>query len=143
MTNMGLAGKAVKKNHVSFNSQVKITSSPRSSKKSWYRHNDYISFYKEGISTIKTFQVEHGNLMRLDPSKHCLRGLEKMISKSHQQHRRKYQSITVQMVLDAHAMQRRDGRSDPEEIKALSMIFSKISRDRALDMAAIDAKACK
>mmetsp|Transcript_33101 Transcript_33101/g.49970 ORF Transcript_33101/g.49970 Transcript_33101/m.49970 type:complete len:155 (-) Transcript_33101:21-485(-) len=137
---MNIVREPIRKKRVSFNSQVKVIKLPRSSRNVWYQRDDFISFYKEGMSTIKALKFPQ-NVSTLDPSEYCLRGLEKKISKSYEQQRRKYQSDTTQMILHAHALQRQTGKIEPEKIKTLSMMFSRRSRERALEIAEIDAKA--
>lgn len=157
---------------IRFTSRVKVISvPPLSSKKDWYHKDDFMSFYQEGLSTIKALKLveEHGTNVssssRLDPNEYCLRGLEKRICKTHERQRKKYIMYSVEMIVLMHAtmkmereMEQQPGNyylhyydsstsgvgqrrsSDAEKLRALSMTLSKISRDRAFDIAAIYAK---
>mmetsp|Transcript_28780 Transcript_28780/g.43480 ORF Transcript_28780/g.43480 Transcript_28780/m.43480 type:complete len:174 (+) Transcript_28780:117-638(+) len=133
------------KKRVSFDSKVfvvSVESSAKSSNGVWYQYDDFVSFHKERSQTLKKLKSAHGNVSYLDPSLYCLRGLEEKLSKKFAKQRKFQQSVTIRSVLTAQAHQKEIGYTNPEYIKDLSMKNSKASRDRAIELAAIDAKAC-
>lgn len=132
---------------VSFKSEVSVVELPASQEEErkrlfWYQREDFLSFHMEQLQTIHALKKAQGDLSYLDPSKHCLRGLERKISAGYGRERRSQQTEIINMVLEAQTEQREKGVRDPEGIKKLSSVFSRVSRDRAVEMAALDAKAC-
>lgn len=105
---------------------------------SWYQSNEYDAFKSESKITLAALKQAHGNVTQLDASKHCLRGLEAHVSLSILKLRQMMIRSTVQIVLDQQKVQRSHGVSDPNMIGAVSMMFSKQARQRALSFGALD-----
>mmetsp|Transcript_6530 Transcript_6530/g.9603 ORF Transcript_6530/g.9603 Transcript_6530/m.9603 type:complete len:182 (+) Transcript_6530:100-645(+) len=137
--------KPLLKKRVSFDSKVfvfPVESSSLSSKGFWYQYDDFVSFYKERSQTVNKLKSLHGNVSHLDPAHYCLRGLEEKLSKRFAKERKHQQSFAIRSVLNAQAHQKEIGYINPEYIKSLSIKLSKASRGRAIELAAMDAKAC-
>lgn len=109
----------------------------------WYQREELVSFHKDRLLTVKALKRAKGDITRLDPSQCSLRGLEDIISAQYGRARRLKKTRTVRMILQVQAEQRELGVSDPELIRSLSMLFSQMSRDQAIEIAEIDAKACQ
>ncbi len=108
----------------------------------WYQREDLLSFRQERLRTMKALQTAGGETSCLDPDKYCVRGLEDSFvvsTSSYARERRCQQTNIIRMVLEAQSEQRQMGVRDPESIKRLSMILSKVSRDRAVEIAKVDA----
>lgn len=134
------------KRRVSFQPEVSVVetpSDPAGRKAFWYQPADFASFKEERLDTVRALKYAHGDLSCLDPSIYCLRGLEQKIFTTLGREQRSQQLAIIRAVLRAQQKQRKSGVKDPETIKSLSMVFSKLSRDRAVEMAELDARACQ
>jgi hypothetical protein len=109
----------------------------------WYQREDFTCFRQERLQTMKALQMAQGETSSLDPDKYCLRGLEEtVVSMSpYARERRRQQTSIVRMVLEAQTEQRQKGVYDPENIKMLSMVLSKVARDRAVEIGRLDASS--
>ena len=107
-------------------------------RQSWYQSKDYEDFQKDTKNTINALKEAHGNIIFLDANEHCIRGLEAHISSDILRLRQMRIRSTVQMVLDQQKARRLHNVSDPNMISAVSMIFSRQSRNMALSMGALD-----
>jgi hypothetical protein len=110
---------------------------------SWYQREDFVSFYKERLQTVRALKKAQGDITCLDPSEYCLRGLEEKISTRYGRERRLKQIKIIRMVLEVQAEHREMGVRNPEGIKSLSMLVSKMSRDHAVEIAELDARAAR
>lgn len=131
---------------VSFQQQVSVVqASPleRRRKASWYQPEDFVSFNRESVETVRALHFVQGDLSCLDPSIYCLRGLEPKIFSAVGRQRRSQKLAILRAVLCVQQEQRETGVKDPETIKSLCTMLSKLSRDRAVEMAELDAKACQ
>ena len=120
---------------------------------SWYQSNDYRYFLRDRRQTAKALREVHGDESRLDASRYCLRGLESSLTNDdydnhHQSHlsysreRRLQQTAIIRMILEAQHEQRQLGiQTYHDNLRALSMLLSKVARDRAIEVAALDAAA--
>jgi hypothetical protein len=100
-----------------------------------------VSFHLDCTQTIQALKRARGDPSSLDPSVHCLRGLEKRISSKYNRERRLQQLNIIRLVLKAQEEQRKSGIIDPERIKSLSKTLSRMSRDQAFELAELDARA--
>ena len=107
-------------------------------KQSWYQPNDYGGFKKESKSTVEALRQAQGQLCQLDPQRYCIRGLEAHVNNQILQLRQTRIRSTVQVVLDQQRSQRMHGMKDENMIGAVSMMFSRQSRQHALSMGALD-----
>lgn len=139
-------GSMVGGRRVSFQSHVSVAEAsplPLRRKTCWYQPEDFVSFNKEIIDTVRALWSTQGDLSCLDPAKYCLRGLEHKIFPKFGRQQRFKQMAIIRAVLCSQEDQRETGTKDPETIKSLYMMFSKLSRDRAVELAELDAKACQ
>jgi hypothetical protein len=112
--------------------------SPSDLRQTWYQAHEYGSFEAERRRTILAVREKQGDLSRLDPNVHCVRGLEHQLS-SKQVLSRKYKSIQyTKVLLEQQYIQRLTGVSDPEYLQVLSQMFSKQASQRAYLRAVID-----
>lgn len=109
----------------------------------WYQREDFASFYREQLQTVRALKNAQGDITCLDPSEYYLRGLEEKIFTRYGRERRIKQVKGIRMILAVQAEQRRTGVQNPEGIKSLSMLVSKVSRDHAIEMAELDARAAR
>lgn len=115
---------------------------------SWYQNEDYRNFLRDRRRTAKALREVHGDASCLDKSRYCLRGLEGSLSGqddhrllSYGRERRSQQTSIIRMVLEAQHEQRQMGIQNDDTIRVLYMMLSKVSRDRAMEVAALDAAA--
>ena len=115
---------------------------------SWYQSQDYRNFLRDRRRTAKALREAHGDASCLDASRYCLRGLEGSLSGnddhrllSYGRERRSQQTSIIRMVLEAQDEQRQMGIQNHDTIRALYMVLSKVARDRATEVAALDAAA--
>ena len=128
-----------------------VASSTIQTKSSWYRSKDYLNFLLDRRRTAEALREVHGEGSRLDAARYCLRGLECVSGassddyhpscSSYSRERRSQQSSIIRMVLDAQHEQRQRRIQNHDNIRARSMVLSKVSRDRAIEVAALDAAA--
>ena len=104
----------------------------------WYQSKDYADFKQQSRQTLDALQQADGNLSLLNANEHCIRGLEAHVSRDVLQLRQMRIRSTVQVVLDQQQVQRLHGIKDPLLLGAVSMMFSKQSRQTALSMGALD-----
>ena len=108
-------------------------------KQTWYESKDYSDFKKDSRGTINALQQAHGQLCHLDPQQHCIRGLEAHVNDSILMLRQTRIRTNVQVVLDQQRSQKFHGIKDTNMLGAVSMMFSKQSRQVALSMGALDS----
>lgn len=105
----------------------------------WYQPHDYYAFDRARRATVSAVLRVRGNLGQLDPTEHCVRGLEQSLSKRHYLERKVQAVRCKQMVLQQQQYQRyiHGGVvSDPESLQAVSRMFSEQSSKYALLRAA-------
>ena len=139
-------GPCLIRKRVSFSSMSQITEHERVAEAEkalvWYQANDFRSFRHEGRQTVMALRHAKGNITSLDPALFCLRGLEERLSPKYYQQKRSKQLSVIRMIIEAQEEQREcEGQVNHEQLRMLSMMCSKLSRERAVEMAMIDSRA--
>jgi hypothetical protein len=104
----------------------------------WYQPKDYQDFKQDNRTTLNALHQVQGQLCQLDPQQHCIRGLEAHVNDQILRLRQTRIRSNVQVVLDQQRSQQLHGMKDETMISAVSMMFSKQSRQHALSMGALD-----
>jgi hypothetical protein len=133
------------KKAVQFSKRTTIKVRPRIGKDEvgnmWYRPEEYADFTLSRHQTIRAV-VEHvkegANLCLLDPEKHCLRGLEKNLSKKRILARRLRTAQHTRAVLMEQQSQRALGVFDPISLQSVCGYFSRHAHKQAYKRALLD-----
>jgi hypothetical protein len=104
----------------------------------WYCQLDYSSFTNECRLALRQVDAVNGKVDRLD-SQLCMRGLEDQIVPQIFHFKRKRKKSLIQMVMCQHEMHKTTGNVDASRIRAISVMFSRASKEFALDLGALDA----
>lgn len=104
----------------------------------WYCKLDYSSFTNECRLALRGVDAVNGNVDRLD-SQVSMRGLEDQIVPQIFHFKRKRKKSLIQMVMRQHEMHKATGNVDASKIRAVSVMFSRASKEFALELGALDA----
>jgi hypothetical protein len=104
----------------------------------WYEVEEYNFFQKECRRTVAAIKKAKGELSTLDPTEHCVRGLEQFLSVKQMVLRKKEAKRYIHVMMRQQYVQRRTGQSDPSRLQALSELFSKQAGQRAYLRGVID-----
>lgn len=107
--------------------------------RAWYYAAEYHSFKDECRQALKNVDAVKGDLTKIDCNKYCLRGLEDQISPRVYHIRRKRKRFLIQMVLGQQDLHRQMGMSNPQKLHTICELYSKQSKDWALELATLDA----
>lgn len=112
-------------------------------KQSWYSDEDYRQFVEDIRLTIRVYRGMgfgcHNSLLLMDPTRYSVRGIEEHVMQGSFQLKKFKLLSNIRMILDQQALQRSMGISDPNSLKMISMMRSRESRQRALELAALDS----
>jgi hypothetical protein len=129
------------KRSVKFSNMTRVATRPISQQElrtMWYEVEEYKFFQKECRRTIAAIKKAKGELSTLDPTEHCVRGLEQFLSVKQMVLRKKEAKRYIHVMMRQQYVQRRTGQSDPSRLQALSEIFSKQAGQRAYLRGVID-----
>ena len=101
----------------------------------WFQLADFHSFREESKSTLKALKLANFQILALDPQIHCLRGLEDRLSPRYYKQKRLQQIMVVRKIVAAQRT------VCPELLREVSVMHTREARDKALEVAMIDAKA--
>jgi hypothetical protein len=129
------------KRSVNFSNMTRVATRPISQQElrtMWYEVEEYKFFQKDCRRTIAAIKKAKGELSTLDPTEHCVRGLEQFLSVKQMVLRKKEAKRYIHVMMRQQYVQRRTGQSDPSRLQALSEIFSKQAGQRAYLRGVID-----
>jgi hypothetical protein len=107
----------------------------------WYQSADYVEVFKDIEATVlELIQLEE-DMRFWDTTKYSLRGIEHRFSPRYRDQRRKTQRATVAMVLRAQKEYGHVGPEAERRIQRVSRMCSKASRERAIEVGALDQEA--
>jgi hypothetical protein len=109
--------------------------------RAWYDGAEYDNFTDECREALRNLDAVKGDLTKMDGNKYCIRGLEDQIATRIYQLRRKRKRSLSQMVLRQQDLHRQMGISNPQKLHTICELYSKQSKDWALELAALDAAA--
>jgi hypothetical protein len=104
----------------------------------WYSNLDYKSFTDECRDTLKKVDAVNGNVDRLDLSEICMRGLETQIIPQVFHLKRRRKKLLIGMVVRQHELHKMTGNRDDGKLRAISLMFSKHSREWGIELGALD-----
>jgi hypothetical protein len=107
--------------------------------RAWYYGAEYNSFKDECREALRNVDAVKGDLTKIDGNKYCLRGLEDQVIPRVYHLRRKRKRSLIQMVLRQQNLHRQMGISNPQKLHTICELYSKQSKDWALELAALDA----
>merc|ERR1712125_197728 len=107
--------------------------------KTWYNDKDYKQFEEDIEKTINKCSIVGNDICSIDLSKDCLRGIEYHLTNQMRLIRRINASRIRNIVLEQQRYQKMSGKKDSKLLAALSMMFSRKSRERALKLAVMSA----
>lgn len=111
--------------------------------KTWYQQQDFDSFKQDCRKTAQEYAKAQGDVTRLDPRKVCLRGLEQHLTRVSFMNRKTTIASSIKMVLHEQLSQKNMGYSNPERVGEVSRVMSQAALNRAITVAAFDAKLCQ
>jgi len=109
--------------------------------KMWYNQKDYDEFEQKRritIEAVRKYAAKCDAATSLDPTEHCVTGLEQHISSQQIICRKIKAKQYARVVLEQQCRQRRFGISDPVSTSAISEMFSRQAGTRAHLRAVID-----
>ena len=109
-------------------------------KHAWYQSDEYKEFQKDRITTISTLRSAKGDLNALDPSKHCVRGLEMNATPEIFRYRTVGIKVHARIVLQQQKLQRQVGHKDDGTLGIVSTASSKAAIQLAAALALIDSQ---
>jgi hypothetical protein len=107
--------------------------------RAWYYAAEYHGFKDECREILRNVDAVKGDLAKINGNKDCLRGLEEQVIPRVYHLRRKRKRFLIQMVLGQQNLHRQMGISNPQKLHAICELYSKQSKDWALELAALDA----
>jgi hypothetical protein len=110
--------------------------------KRWFSNDDFCSFQDDRRACIKAINLVDGDLNQLDNSIYCIRGLEDKVSAQHYREKNCKRAAIIRIILKTYQEQKEQRHPDAENLKMISMMCSKMSRDHALYLAQLDEVSC-
>lgn len=110
--------------------------------KRWFSNDDFCSFQDDRRACIKAINLVDGDLKQLDNTIYCIRGLEDKVSAEHYKEKNCKRAAIIRIILKTHQEQKEQRHPDAENLKMISMMCSKMSRDHAIYMAQLDEISC-
>ena len=102
----------------------------------WYRLDEYRNFQLEARRTLAALLERGNDPSALDPSEHCLRGLEKhqIPPKARAMYKEQNRQF-IRLIICEHLRLRQQGVTDPECLKKLSSMYTVPARNYAMFLA--------
>lgn len=104
----------------------------------WYSNLDYKSFTDECRDTLKKVDAVNGDVDLLDSSEICMRGLETQVIPQVFHLNRRRKKLLIGMVVRQHELHKMTGNRDDGQLRAISLMFSKHSREWGIELGAVD-----
>lgn len=83
----------------------------------WYNNEEYFNFRMDARRTIMAFREAGNNVSYLDPTEHCLRGLEKHQLPEVRAYRKQLNKRFIRLVICQHVRLCQAGIQDPDCLK--------------------------
>jgi hypothetical protein len=107
----------------------------------WYQSEDYAQVCRDIDATVLELMQLEEDMRFWDTTKYSLRGIEQRFSPRYRDQRRKTQRATVALVLRAQEKYGHVGPEAERRIQRVSRVCSKASRERAIEVGALDQYA--
>lgn len=104
----------------------------------WYSHSEFLEIKRGTRDTAKAFKMALGDESRLDPTEHCIRGIEERVSLREKDRVRRSIRMTVRSVLKEQERQLLNSVNYPELVRESSQRHSVTTTQIALERARTD-----